>query len=71
MSERDVSDLVTTMTPKAKINGSDVGTGETPKPWETYQQGAATNSTAHCHIHTNSHYGVEVVRTAVSHGVKT
>ncbi|CAB1433538.1 unnamed protein product [Pleuronectes platessa] len=45
-------------------------TGVTPKPSESYQQAAAANSTARHHVHTNCHYHVEGVLTAVTHRAK-
>ena len=37
---------------------------------ESYQRAAAENSTARCHVHTNSHDHVEGVLTAVTHGAR-
>lgn len=64
---KGVSDLVTTTTPEAKINGSWVVSGLTPKPSEGSEREAAANSTARRHIHTNSHQHVEVILTAATH----
>lgn len=62
-----MQDLVTTDTAEAKINGSYSVTEVTPKPLESHQQAAAANSTARCHVRTNSHHHVEGVLTAVTH----
>lgn len=57
-------------TPKAKINGSSAIAGVTPKPSESYQRAVVANSTARCHVHTNCHYHVEGMLTAVTQRAK-
>lgn len=42
----------------------------TPKPSESYEPAAAQNTAVRRHVHTNSHYHVKSVLTAVTHGAK-
>ena len=64
---RGLWDLVTTVSTEAKINGSWAIAAVTLKPSESYQPAAAQNTTVCRHVHTNSHYYVESVLTAVIH----